>query len=981
MSRESGADAFSELGPAVRAALSQRGFSTPTEPQRLAIPPIADGRHTLVVAPTGTGKTETAMLPVFDAVAEAEHSFGISALYVTPLRALNRDMRDRLDWWGDQLDLDIDVRHGDTSDYQRSKQADDPPDVLVTTPETLQAMFTGKKLRRALEDVEHVVIDEIHELAASKRGAQLAVALERLRALAGPFQRVGLSATVGDPETVGAFLSGDRGCAIREVDVGSRLSLDVQVPAVRDEDEALASELMIEEEFASHVRAIRDVVAANESTLIFVNTRQTAEAMGSRFTQLAADSDGDAAADEADPTAGGSETVDVGVHHGSLAKSARIEIEESFKNGELDGLLCTSSMELGIDVGHVDHVVQYQSPRQVTRLLQRVGRAGHRSDKVSAGTVVATRSDDALEAMAIARRSLDGEVEPAPIHDGSLDVVANQIGGIVEGQGGVHARRAFEIVTGAYPFRDLDQETFKDVVRELSKNRIVYLDEDADRIESSGTWRYVYENLSMIPDEETYAVEDVASGSQIGTLDERFVATFAEPGAAFIQGGQMWRVTNVDDDDGSLTVSPIEDPSGEIPSWIGEEIPVPRAVAEEVGELRGVAGGQLSGAKLASSDEHGESDGEQFERGADRAAVARDLASRYPIEAEHVARALDPIERHAGAAPFPTDRRILIEREGGKIVLNAPFGHDANETLGRMLSALLGQRTGSSVGLDVDPYRIDLEVPGVVDGSDVIAVLEETDPDHVEPLLELSLDRSEALAFRLSQVAEHFGAIKSWQGDSSPPASRLRQYLADTPAYDEAKREVFHEDLDVEAAADVLRSIQSGEIEIELVGGRTPIGTAGRSSNMELLVPENADAGVVEQVKDRIHGDDVRLFCVHCQDYDRVKPVERVREEPSCPHCDSTMIAALHPWADDAVAAIRTDEKDDEQEKRTERAYRSASLVQHHGKVAVIAMAARGVGPDTAARIINKHREEEADFYRDILEEERQYARTKSFWD
>jgi ATP-dependent Lhr-like helicase len=251
----------------------------------------------------------------------------------------------------------------------------------------------------------------------------------------------------------------------------------------------------------------------------------------------------------------------------------------------------------------------------------------------------------------------------------------------------------------------------------------------------------------------------------------------------------------------------------------------------------------------------------------------------------------------------------------------------------------------------------------------------------VEPLLELSLDRSEALAFRLSQVAEHFGAIKPWQGDSSPPASRLRQYLADTPAYEEAKREVFHEDLDVDAAADVLRSIQAGEIALDLVGGRTPIGTAGRSSNMELLVPENADAGVVEQVKDRIYGDDVRLFCVHCKDYDRVKPVKRVREQPSCPHCESTMVAALHPWADDAVGAIRADEKDDEQEKMTRRAYRSASLVQHHGKPAVIAMAARGVGPDTAARIINKHREDEADFYRDILEQERQYARTKSFWD
>ncbi|MFT4947330.1 MAG: ATP-dependent Lhr-like helicase, partial [Natronomonas sp.] len=207
------AAAFAHLGEEVRAALSERGFETPTEPQRGAIPPLVDGEHVLVVAPTGTGKTETAMLPVFDAL-EGDGRFGIGALYVTPLRALNRDMRERLEWWGERLDLDVQVRHGDTTDYQRSKQADDPPDVLVTTPETLQAMLTGSKLRKALSDVEHVVVDEVHELAAAKRGAQLTVGLERLRELSGNFRCVGLSATVGDPDEVGRFLTGDRGCSI-----------------------------------------------------------------------------------------------------------------------------------------------------------------------------------------------------------------------------------------------------------------------------------------------------------------------------------------------------------------------------------------------------------------------------------------------------------------------------------------------------------------------------------------------------------------------------------------------------------------------------------------------------------------------------------------------------------------------------------------------------------------------------------------------
>ncbi|WP_267639766.1 DEAD/DEAH box helicase [Haloarchaeobius amylolyticus] len=934
------AAAFTVLGDVVRGALSERGFRTPTETQARAIPAIAEGRHTLVVAPTGTGKTETAMLPVFDALV-GEERFGIGALYVTPLRALNRDMRERLDWWGEELGLDIDVRHGDTSDYQRSKQANDPPDVLVTTPETVQAMLTGSKLRVALEDVQHIVVDEVHELAASKRGAQLTIAMERLRELAGDFQRIGLSATVGDPDAVGAFLTGGADCAIRQVDVGSNLDLRVVEPDVTDEDGTLASELMTDASVASHVRTIRDIVAENESTLIFVNTRQTAEALGSRFKEL---------------------DLPIGVHHGSLSKQARIEVEDAFKAGDIDALLCTSSMELGIDVGRIDHVVQYQSPRQVARLLQRVGRAGHRRDEVSAGTIVTTRADDTFEALAITRQAKAGEVEPAGIHEGSLDVVANQIPGLAMDFGEISGRKAYDLVTRAYPFRDLSEDDFRAVVRELHGNRVVWLDEQADTIEKTGgTWQYVYANLSMIPDEETYEVYDMAAGQQVGTLDERFVTTFASPGEVFIQRGEMWRIVEVDDETSKVKVSPIEDPAGEVPTWVGQEIPVPESVAREVGEMRAVAE-------------------PQFARGAPRESVAREFCSRYPTDEHTASSALEQFERQVEAeAPMPTADRLVVEGRATTFVVNAPFGHKVNATLGRLLSALLGQRTGSTVGLDTDPYRIELEVPSGVALGEVEEVLRTTDPDHVEPLIELSLKNSDSLKFRLSQVAAKFGALKRWEG-SGISGDRLLAALRDTPMYDEAVREVFHEDLAVEATSAVLEAIQADDLEVVLHGDLSPIGTDGRSAGKELLSPENADASVIETVKERIQNDRVILFCLHCQEYERTKKVRRVRDQPECPKCGSTQIAALNPWADEVVTAVRASEKDEEQEKQTERAYRAASLVQSHGKQAVIALAARGVGPHNAARIINRLREDEQDFYRDILTQERQYARTQSFW-
>ena len=621
-------------------------------------------------------------------------------------------------------------------------------------------------------------------------------------------------------------------------------------------------------------------------------------------------------------------------------------------------------MELGIDVGRVDHVIRYQSPREVARLLQRVGRAGHRSDELSSGTVLTTRPDDTLEALAICRRAHEGLVEPAEIHHGSLDTVANQIAGLVMDFGEISARKAYDLVTRAYPFRDLTEDDFRDVVRELSGNRILWLDEDLDRLEKSGgTWQYFYANLSMIPDEETYTVSDVASGRAIGSLDERFVVNFAGPGETFIQRGEMWRIAEVNDEESEVKVSPIEDPTGEVPSWTGSEIPVPKPVASEVGAIRGWIG-------------------EAFSGDASRSAVAADLAERYPTDEYTASEALDPLEKQVETgSPMPTDERVVIEYEPRSIVVNACFGHTTNQTLGRVLSALLGQQTGSSVGLEINPYRIELDVPRGITGRDVEGVLRETKAEHVAGIIELSLKNSDALKFKLAQVAATFGALQSWRGNGTFGRDRLLAALEDTPVYDEAVREIFHEDLAIEPTGAVLSAIREETIEVVLHTEHTPVGIDGRSSGRELLAPENADASVIDTVRERIQEDRMLLFCLHCQEWERTQEVKRIPDQPECPFCGSTRIAALNPWAEEVVAAVKAVEKDDEQEKQTQRAYQAATLVQSHGKQAVIALAARGVGPHNAARIIAKLRENEDDFYRDILSQERQYARTQSFWD
>ncbi|MGI0090117.1 MAG: DEAD/DEAH box helicase, partial [Nitrososphaerales archaeon] len=361
---------FESLSKNFREIAAKLGLEKETPVQTQAIPAILSGENVLIISPTGSGKTEAALLPVFEKIKQDSGTPGFKAIYVTPLRALNRDLLRRIELWTKELRLRVEIRHGDTSQSDRRKQALNPPDILITTPETLQVILVGSRLRPNLKNLKFIVVDEIHQLASERRGSQLSFALERLERVVGSkVQRIGLSATIANPENVAKFLCGSNR-EFRLIDTSNIKKVaeyNTEFPQPTKEDDAEARELFVSPPTVARIRRIVDLIEGHERTLIFVNSRTTAEELGSRLGMLG---------------------LKAGVHHGSLPREERERVEKEFKDGKITAMVCTSTMELGIDIGSVDLAIQYMSPRQVSSLIQRVGRSGHDLKRKSEGIIL-----------------------------------------------------------------------------------------------------------------------------------------------------------------------------------------------------------------------------------------------------------------------------------------------------------------------------------------------------------------------------------------------------------------------------------------------------------------------------------------------------------------------------------------------------------------------------------------------------------------
>ena len=996
---------FAKLDSGLQKALDERKW-VPTPVQDVTQDDIASGKDRLVVAPTGSGKTMAAMLPLLDRCLREEWA-GMSILYITPLRALNRDVDRRLDEITSAVGLRLGLRHGDTPQSERNKHVRNPPNVMITTPETFQLMFTGSKLRELLRTVQAVVIDEVHEMADGERGWQLSIGLSRLESFKGSkVQKIGLSATVGNPKQVARWLSPDAEAINAIAPRTTELSVDavVQLP----EDEIGSLELAISPRAHATLRGLADIVAEKNPCLIFVNSRNSAETVSQRIQAIAPD-------------------LEIGVHHGSLAKETRTQMEDDLRNGKIQGLVCTSSLELGIDVGSVNHIVQIRSPRSVDRMLQRVGRADHRLGGVGSGHLLGWESDDIFEAAVIARKAVAGEIEPVEWRDRPLSVAANQIVMMVHSHGALPIKEITQSISGAYQFEGWnDDDTISigkvladrwvircednpsevpwyrwphDVWQELLKvskkplpeqPKLAYDEEPTEDLarlkfdpppkfakgwisRSGRTRQWVTKHLSMIPDKQSYRVRDAVTRKSLGNVDESFVLSLNDGGEEadgrqrrFVMAGRTWVVVDADPEQSELLVAPVSD-QGHAPQWVGELPPTPADVAREAGRLRRLFAIDLG---LIPDEAIEQIDPAELLKG-------NSVIDEYPLNGEAKGILAEIVTTHFNSAGVvPSERLITIEDRDEAIIVNCCQGNRINEAIGHYLLAMASTRSGKWGRLIVEPCRISLQIAGVRP-AELIEWLSETPPEALEGVLSVTLPNSREVRWRFAQIAKIFGILRHGVDPRKINIQALLKKYRGTPVMDEVLGKLFHERMDVNGAMDVLRAIQSGLIGL-IVTATGPLGISSRSEK-DLLLPNFDNQQVRARLEGRLMNERAVLCCLRCVSVRRFRVARypEMGDVKRCLKCGGQMLACMREGLEkQLVDWVKSDDV-----KIRERMMKNAQAVANRGMDAILALMGRGIGEATCQRLMRKVQRGDIDGLLEAIHvAEIEYARTRRFW-
>jgi ATP-dependent Lhr-like helicase len=778
----------------------ERTFDAPTPAQEQGWPAIASGKHTLIQAPTGSGKTLAAFLWALD---QAQPGQGTQVLYVSPLKALNydveRNLRGPLAGIGSRLS--VAVRTGDTPSKERAAMLKHPPDILITTPESLFLMLTSRA-REMLRSVRFVIVDEVHAVAGSKRGAHLALSLERLERLTEErFQRIGLSATQRPMEEIGRFVSGDRTMELVDAGRAKELDLRVVVPLEDMREPGEGSSI-----WPSIYPALLELVQEHRSTILFVNNRRLAERLALRLNELA-------------------EREIARAHHGSLAREQRVEVEELLKKGEIPVLVATSSLELGIDMGAVDLVIQVESPKSVARGLQRIGRAGHRLDEPSKGRIFPKFRADLLESAVVVQRMQEGLIEETQIPRNPLDVLAQQIVAVCAEEE-IAVDELYELVKRAYPFRDLSRQQLENVLDMLAGR---YPSEEFSELRPRITWdrvrgvvrgregsrRLAVTNAGTIPDRGLFGVHLVNGGGRVGELDEEMVYE-ARAGQTFLLGASTWRIEEITRD--RVLVSPAPGIPGVVPFWKGEGVGRPYELGEAIGKAaRELVGLDDERARARLRDDHA-----LDERAAENLLV-------YLREQE------------AATGALPSDHTIVVERfrdEIGdwRLCVLTPFGGRVHAPWSLALAARLRESLGLEVNAIWSDDGIALHLPDAESPPPLDDVL--IAPEELEDLVVAEVGGTALFGARFRENAARALLIPRRRPGQRTPLWQQRlkaqgllqvaRRYADFPVVLETYRECLQDVFDLPALKSLLESLRQRRI--DLVEVETPSASPYASS-------------------------------------------------------------------------------------------------------------------------------------------------------
>jgi len=824
-------ESLEALNPKIRKWFKEH-FKELTPPQYYSFKLIRLGKNVLITAPTGSGKTFSAFMAILSELMDLAESGKLEekvyCIYVSPLRALNNDIYRNLSKPLEEIysefnadrKITIGIRTGDTEQKERQMQLKHPPNILVTTPESLAILLNASKFSESLKDLKYIVIDELHELANNKRGVHLSLSIERLVDLCGhDFVRIGLGATLYPLEEAARFLVGynndvERECYIVDATWEKKMEFTTICPVkdiINTSDEKIESAIY---------KILDNIIKKNKTTLVFTNTRSGTERVVFNLMKRFKYTEQELAA-----------------HHGSLSREIRLGVEDMLKKGSLKCVVSSTSLELGIDIGYIDNVVQLGSPKSITRAVQRIGRSGHKFYDVARGEIIVVNRDDLVECSvmlySVNKKLLDKFSTPM----NALDALAQHIVGMSLTKKW-KVDDAYKLVRNAYPYHNLQKSDFIALLEYLSGSYVglesrrvygkIWYDEKEGAFGRRGRYTKIiyYLNLGTIPDE---VAVDVYEGKRwIGSIEEEFLARL-KPNDIFVLGGRLYRFEYARGM--KCFVSRAESKYPTIPPWFSEQLPLSYELAIEIGKFR-----------------------ERLANAIERALPRKKTLALKGLKSDEVNKILDElpadenakksilqyfVEQILYAKYVPNDRFILIEitrdtkTKLNYIIFNALYGRRVNDALSRIFAILLGEYCGEDIGVMISDNGFVLSLQAEVEENSIIEIFSKIVKLDVTRLLKENIRRTEMMKRRFRHcAARSFMVLRNYKGqkisvnkqqfNAQSLLTAVEEMNPNFPILKETYREILEDVMDLPRAKEILKEIENGTIKYKIIKTRVP---------------------------------------------------------------------------------------------------------------------------------------------------------------